>query len=87
MKVVNHITSKALKSGKVELTAHLVDGSSEVIAKRVSDKPQVQFYNVEVNGNAEPGTLAAHFTIGKTINSSYKVFWEETFNVQPGEAA
>ena len=59
------VTSRPVSGGKVELTAHLVDGSSEVIAKKVTAKPVVQMYRVEINGNVQG--LGGYFTIGKTV--------------------
>jgi len=59
------VTARKLNAGKVELTAHLADGTAEVIAKKVSDKPVVQMYSAGINGNSDG--LGAFFTVGKTI--------------------
>ena len=59
------VTARKINGGKVELTAHLADGSSEVIAKKVTPKPVVQMYSGEINGNVQG--LGGYFTIGKTV--------------------
>lgn len=72
------VTSRKLTGGKVELTAHLADGSNEIIAKKVSDKPVVQMYSIEINGNVQG--LGGHFTMGKTIRD--KQYHVKEFTVE-----
>ena len=72
------ITSRKLSDGKVELTAHLADGTSVIIAKKVTAKPVVQMYDYEINGNVQG--LGGHFTMGKTIRD--KQYHVKEFTVE-----
>lgn len=72
------VTARPLNAGKVELTAHLADGTAEVIAKKVSDKPVVQMYSAAINGNTDG--LGAFFTIGKTVR--YQEIHVQEFKVE-----
>ena len=68
--------------GKVELTAHMADGSTEVIAKSVTNRGFAQLYSERVNLNAAQDTLAQQFTFGKTVSSWAKEFNLKTFTIE-----
>ena len=68
--------------GKVQLTAHMTDGTTEILGKSVTNRGFAQLYAGCVNGNAPSNTLAEQFTFGKSVSSWYKEFHLKTFIIE-----
>ena len=68
--------------GKVKLTAHMTDGTTEVIGKSVTNRGFAQLHSARVNGNAPWETLSEQFTFGKSVSSWNKEFHLKTFTIE-----
>ena len=68
--------------GKVQLIAHMADGTTEVIGKSVTNRGFAQLHAGRANLNAPKDTLAEQFTFGKTVSSWLKEFHLQTFTIE-----